>query len=184
MSRRWSGPVYALLVGLIGAGIVHIAILFLVPAMTDRDSWARLSRVAEPFAVVRVSAQPGAEPLVRAAGPLFEVAACRFDISEAILHVEAPDGVPFWSAAVYDTAGRNLYSFTDRTADGRQLDLVVLSPTQMIELRRALPEEFERSIIVESEALSGIVVVRAFVPDPSWRPTVLRFLESVSCQPR
>jgi uncharacterized membrane protein len=34
---------YALLIGVVGAGIVHIAVLFLLPYMTERDAWTRMA---------------------------------------------------------------------------------------------------------------------------------------------
>ena len=43
---------YALLVGLFGAGIVHIAILFLVPDFSERDVWSRLAMVSDYYRVV------------------------------------------------------------------------------------------------------------------------------------
>ncbi len=52
----------------------------------------------------------------------------------------------------------------------------------MIDLRKELPPEFEKSIFVETPIDEGIVVVRAFVPDDSWKPTVSRFLDGISCE--
>jgi len=37
---------YAVLLGLIGAGIVHIVILILLPLFSQRDAWSRLAAAA------------------------------------------------------------------------------------------------------------------------------------------
>jgi len=90
--------------------------------------------------------------------------------------------VPFWSVSVYDRNGHNFYSFNDHTATDGVLDTVVLTPAQMIDVRRALPEELQGAIFVEAPIEEGIFVIRAFVPDDSWKPIVSRFLEQSSCE--
>jgi len=175
---------FTLVAGLVGAGIVHIAVLFLLPQFSDRDAWSRLAMAAELNRVVRIDGQAGQAAIVQSLDPLFFAAACRFDLGEGILHIRAPGRVPFWSASVYDRGGENLYSFNDRTAADRGLDFVVLMPAQMIELRKQLPEQFENSIFVETTVNEGIVVIRSFVPDQSWRSTVSKFLGDLSCEPR
>lgn len=174
---------YALLLGLVGAALVHIAVLLMVPHYSERDAWAKLSAAAGYHQMVRVSADPGVEPLIAGIDPLFEAAACRFDLAGGPTHLQGEGSVPFWSVSVYDRAGVNLYSFNDRTADQGVLDLLIVTPAQMIELRKELPEEFERSVIVETGAVEGVVVVRVFRPDAEWRGEVLAFLERVSCAP-
>ena len=170
--------------GLVGAGIVHIVVLLLVPQFSDRDAWSRLAMAADLNRVVRIDAQAGQAPIVEPLDPLFQAAACRFDLSEGMLHVRAPGRVPFWSVSVYERGGANLYSFNDRTSEGGILDFVVLTPAQMIEMRKQLPEEFESSIFVEASVDEGIVVIRSFVPDSSWRSNVAKFLGDLSCEPR
>jgi len=172
------------LAGLVGAGIVHIAVLFLLPQFSDRDAWSRLAMAADLYRVVRIDAPAGQPPVVESLDPLFYAAACRFDLAEGMLHIRAPGRVPFWSASVYDRGGENLYSFNDRTADDRGLDFVVLLPAQMIEVQKQLPDEFQASIFVETTADEGIVVIRSFVPDPSWQSTVSAFLGALSCEPQ
>jgi uncharacterized membrane protein len=175
-----AGLLYSLLVGLVGAAIVHIVIVMLVPVLSDRDAHAKLAAAALPFSVVRVSAGP--EGLLAGGDPLFEAVACRFELSGAILHVRGASGLLFWTASVYDSGGRNLFSLNDRTA-GEALDLVVAAPVQMIELRKALPPEFANSVLVESDSTDGFVVIRGFVPDASWQPIVIEALEALACDP-
>ena len=173
---------YAMAVGLVGAGIVHVAVLMLLPGFSERDAWSRLAMAADLYRVVRIDASAGA--LIRSVDPLFFAAACRFDLSEGIVHVRSPGKVPFWSVSVYDRAGQNIYSFNDRTNESGALDFVVLTRPQTIELRKALPADLEDSIFVETSVDEAIVVVRAFVPDESWEPTVAEFLDQITCTSR
>ncbi|PSJ51079.1 DUF1254 domain-containing protein [Kumtagia ephedrae] len=175
----WKGVAYALAVGLVGAGIVHIVILLMIPSFSARDAWTRLSAASGLYEVARIDTGTGG-----AADPSAAAAACRFDLADGVVHVSAPSKVPFWSISVYDRDGTNLYSLNDRAAPDRLLDLVVLTPDQMIELRKDLPEEFAQSVLVELPLGEGIVVLRALAPDASWRPAVDAFLAEAACIPR
>jgi len=173
---------HALLLGLFGAGIVHIAIILLLPSLADRDAWSRLSSVADLFVVTRLgAAAPDAPNLISPNDPLFVAAACRFDLAEGFLRARAPGGVPFWSASVYDRDGRNVYSLNDRLATAAGLDISVVTAPQLAELRKSPVEGLTSSVIVELQGVEGILVVRALVPDQTWATSVSRFLDGLKC---
>lgn len=174
---------YAVLVGLVGAGLVHIAILLLLPDFSQRDAWSRLAMVSDVYRFVDLDRLGGSEPVVRADDPLFRAAACRFDLADGLVQISTPGNVPYWSVSIYDRSGQNVYSFNDRIAEGRVLDFVVLTPAQMLEVRKEFPEEVGNSIFVEIPIGEGILVVRGFVPDSSWDPAMSSFLGEMSCVP-
>ncbi|MBN9233140.1 MULTISPECIES: DUF1254 domain-containing protein [Phyllobacteriaceae] len=173
---------HAILLGLVGAAIVHIAVLLLVPTFSERDAWSNLAMKSDFYTMARLDADAGSPAPVKSIDPQFYAAACRFDLADGMIQLTAPGSVPFWSVSVYDRNGHNIYSFNDRSATNGQLDAVVLTPAQMIEVRKALPDGFQGSIFVEAPIEEGIVVVRAFVPDESWKPAVARFLDQSSCE--
>lgn len=173
---------YALALGLVGAALVHIAVLLMLPVFSERDAWSRLSTEAGLYQVARLDSQAGGSAVVRSVDPLFVAAACRFDLEDGPVHLSASGTVPFWSVSVYTRGGRNIYSFNDRTADAGLLDTLVLTPAQTVELRKTMPEELQRSIFVEADISEGIVVVRAFIPDDSWRAMVETYLRSLVCE--
>ena len=172
---------YALLVSLFGAGIVHIAVLMLLPYYTERDAWSQLSQTSDHYAMTKIGGSGATTPLVRSVDPLFSAVACRFDLGDGVVHVAGDGTVPFWSMSVYDRNGQNIYSFNDRTAPDGRVDFVVLTPVQTIEVRKTLPESFVNSVFVEADLGEGIIVVRAFVPDPTWRSAIDDFLSGVTC---
>ena len=173
---------HALVLGLVGAGIVHIVVLLLVPAHSQRDAWTTLSQQSNYYFHTRLD-PPGASPLIASIDPLFSAIACRFNLEENVVRVHGDAEVPSWSISVYDRAGQNIFSFNDRSSSDGRLDFVVATPVQMIELRNAMPEEFDHSVFVEADIGEGIVVVRAFTPDESWAPTVARQLRAIACIP-
>jgi len=174
--------IYAGLLGLVGAGIVHIAILLLLPSFSERDAWSKLAAAAPLYTPVRAGA--GAVDLLQSPDPLFEAAACRFDLADGVARLTARGLVPYWSVSVYDRDGDNVYSLNDRTATADGLDLVIATPGEMTSLRKSLPAEFRSSVFVEVPIDDGMVVVRSFVPDDSFRPGVSAFLGGLTCLSR
>lgn len=176
---------HALLVGLIGAGIVHIAVLLLVPRFSETGAWARLAMAADLYRMTPLAAETGAATVVKSVDPLFAAAACRFDLGDGMVHVKAPpSNLPFWSISVYDRDGHNTYSFNDHGAAKSQLDAVVLTPAQMNDVRKDLPQDFQGSVFIQTPIKEGILVVRGFVPDDSWKPQVTAFLKGATCNLR
>lgn len=172
---------YALMIGIVGAGIVHIAVLLLLPQFSERDAWSSLAEQADFYKAVRIDNGDGAAPVVRAVDPLFHAAACRFDLNDGPVHLSAPGNVPFWSVSIYNRAGQNVYSFNDRATEKGALDFVILTGAQMIEVRKAVPEEYSRAVFVQVAVGEGMVVVRSFVPDPTWEETTSEFLARIAC---
>ena len=175
---------YALLLGLVGAGIVHIAVLLLLPTLAERDAWTRLANAAGLYVVTPADGSGGTQPVVEAPDPLFRAVACRFDLEDGPVWLRAEGSVPFWSASIYDRSGQNIYNFNDRTAAGAALDFVVVTPAQMVEMRKELPAELESSIFVEADLGEGMVIVRSFTPDDSWKSIISTYLGSIACTPQ
>jgi uncharacterized membrane protein len=122
-----------------------------------------------------------APPVVRGVDPFFDAVACRFDLSEGVVHVKATGHVPFWSVSVYNRHGQNIYSLNDRAQTLGDLDLVLVTPAQMIELKKSLPKEFEKSVFMEADVGRGIVAIRSFVPDETWKKAIADYLNDASC---
>lgn len=173
---------FAVMAGLLGAGIVHILVLFLIPEFSERDAWARLAMDSGLYVMAPLAVERGGPPALKSVDPLFDAAACRFDLTDGIVRIRAPGKVVFWSMSIYDRNGHNIYSLNDHSTNAGLLNVVVLTPAQMVGVRRNLPEALEGSVFVEAPIDEGMAVVRSFVPDESWAPTVSRYLDQVTCQ--
>ncbi|MBL0936189.1 MAG: DUF1254 domain-containing protein [Rhizobiaceae bacterium] len=173
----------AIIVGLVGAGIVHGLVLLIIPHVTEGDVWTRLESRAPFYEVVRIDPASGGN-MIHLPDPLFEAAACRIDLSEGIVHLEAEGDVPYWSMSIYDRSGQNIFSINDRTSNEGRLDFLVATSAQLTELRNSQAADFGTAVFVETEVQEGIVVVRAFVPDPTFEPTISRYLAGLDCSLR
>jgi uncharacterized membrane protein len=174
---------HAIGLGIVGAGIVHIAVLLLLPAYSQNDVWSHLSASAQPYTPVRLEASASGRTSTLS-NPFLKAAACQFDLADGVLHLSAQSRLPFWSVSIYDPSGLNIVSLTDRAANSPALDLVVASPAQMGRLRIGPPEDLERSAFVETAVEQGFAVVRIFVPDETWEGLADAFLGALTCTPR
>jgi len=174
---------YVILLGLVGAGMVHIAILFMLPSYSERDIWSRLSAVAAPYAVVNLGPEALRDNAPAPRNPFLLPAACRFDLADGPVHVQSPQTVPFWSVSIYNEDGLNIFSISDRTATDRVLDFVILTTAQMQVIRSGIPSELGRSVFIETDAEEGIALVRVFAPDETWQGVAAAFVAELSCRP-
>jgi uncharacterized membrane protein len=167
--------------GILLGGIIHIAIVFMVPYYANHDAWAEMHRFGRDgqFHVLPVPA-PGAEPLA-SLDPRMMQAVCRFNLSHGPVRVKASFADEFWSVAVFDRRGRNIYSLNDRAMDRSQLDLAILTPVQMARLRQDPPASLETAVVQELPISEGFVLLRAFVPDDSLRDSVTASLKAAIC---
>jgi len=167
--------------GIFVGGILHVAVVFLVPYYAGKDAYAAIGDLGAdgqfhllPQADAGKEAMPGLDP------HLME-AVCRFDLSGGPIHVHAAMPDDFWSVAVFDTLSRNVYSLTDRAAEGTGLDLALLTSVQMAQARQNPPPWLETSIALELPIDSGFIVLRALVPDDSLLPGVTAALSGAVC---
>ncbi|NKB51661.1 MAG: DUF1254 domain-containing protein [Rhizobiaceae bacterium] len=173
---------YALSVAFVLAGIVHTLIVLLIPSYAARDAWAKLEQVASPWQFSIVAAPGKSNEILPLVDPAFGIAACRFDLTQTPLWVSAEGQLAFWSIAIFDRQGQNIYSFNDRTAIERQLALIVVNPVQMAQFRKSPPANTDKAVLVETDTAEGFVLIRALQENQSWAPPVDQFLTSARCE--
>ena len=167
--------------GLMLAGIIHIATVLLVPHFATNDAWAEMRRFGRPGAFHIVpQAEAGSEPLA-ALDPRMLYSVCRFSLEEGPVRISATLLDDFWSLAIFDRRGRNAFSLNDRSADRAQLELTVITPVQMAQLRQDPPEALETSIVIELPIEEGLALIRVFVADETMLPRARAALDSADC---
>lgn len=174
---------YATLVGLVGAALIHLAIVLMLPQLSANDVWRQVESTTElntPFRLDR--AANGAEiAAARSLDTLFAVVACRYDLADGVFSITAPGTGDFWSVAVFDDYGRILFSANDRIVASDNLDLAVALPLQMRSLQQTPRAEYAEAILTEAERNEGFAVIRVFRPDDTWEPVVKDFIDNVEC---
>lgn len=167
------------LAGLLGAVVVHIATILLWPTFRGDEraiEMPGLDSAFVPISTAELAAITGTEP-----DPAMAYAICRFTLAGGPVRVVSAPAATFWSAAVFDQNGRNVFSVNDRTDAEPNLDLFLTRPADLDRLTRDPPAVLEEVVVVELSIEAGFVMVRAFVPDPTQRARVAMSLEEGDC---
>lgn len=169
------------LAGLLLGGVIHIAIIFLMPGFADREAWETVGTFGPDNRFNGLpEIVPGEEPLP-ALDPNFAYAVCRFTLDVGVLRMTAELPSDFWSIAIFDRRGRSIYSLNDRSAERGMLDIAVIRPDQMMALRQAPASALETAIVVEAPIDSGFALLRVFLADPAYRARAERALADARC---
>jgi uncharacterized membrane protein len=179
--------VYATLVGLVLAGIVHIAAVLAIPALSDKDAVSR-TRTSEnlehpqPIYTVATGDDPSPpEAWLPIPDPTVAVGVCAYNLADGPMRVSARTGPLPLSLAAHARRGA-FYAVTDQAAVRGALDLVILTRAQYDE---ALSEDDEndpsRDVRIVAPDSRGFVVVRVLAGLPSQRPAANATVQAVSC---
>jgi uncharacterized membrane protein len=175
--------IYLLVLGGLGALVVHIFTIFLIPGFAENDAWARLPKpVDDGFFTLLKPEEPLAKNM-RAFDPNFVFGTCRFDLSDGPFSLSGETAPTFWSLSVYDRGGLNVYSLNDKSLQGNNLDVVIATPIQLTELQTDIPPELSNSVFVEVDAIEGFVLLRSYVPEEGLRDQATAFVRTTACAP-
>ena len=170
-----------LLGGLLLGGIVHLSTVLLLPHFATRSAYARLDPATQPNKFVLLPQPTPEAALLPFMDPAFAMAVCRFDLSAAAVKVRTRTTPSYTSATFYTHQGVAFYALNDRAAAGRTIELDLMTTAQ----RSALQEDEEVTaadrLIVESPAVTGLVVLRALAPEPGALPIVRGILNEAEC---
>jgi uncharacterized membrane protein len=180
--------VIRLLLWLLGAillgGIVHLATVLLIPVMATQDAFARVSAIAAINTVVPIPAPTPEKALMPFMDPAFEVSVCRYDLSRGPLKFSVPISPAYTSVSFYTRSDVAYYAINDRAAGRRVIELDLMTAAQ----RAGLPENEEITaadrLIVASPTRTGLIVIRALVPEPGWIVAARNALAAAQCRPQ
>lgn len=173
---------YAIVVGLVGAALLHLIIILSIPHYSNRDAYSLALglNAKNRFQLVETT---GPTARMTNGDPFMRHAICTFDVSERPLRLTGFGVVPFWSVAVFDNASNEIFSMNERTSVRGQLDVVVANAAQLAAIRKAQPADLTQAINVEATREKGYVVLRSLMPQPSFQMEAERFLRASNCQP-
>lgn len=177
--------IYATLVGLVGAAVVHLAVVLLLPLLSASTAWNQVAEQTTANEPLRLAARERAIQFGSGPGgadPFFATSICRFDLRDGAFRVRSTGNAQLWTVGVHDNLGTLIFSANDRIVTGRRLDLAVVDASQLRFIRQNAPTELADAIVAPAERPMGFVIVRAFRPDPSWSAVIDRFVDGLSCE--
>ena len=175
------GTALFVLGGLMLAGIIHIVTVLLVPHYAVNDAWAEMRSLGRAGTFHTIPLSEAGSGSLTSLDPRVLHAVCRFSLEDGPVRITAALLSDYWSIAIFDRRGRNAYSVNDRAADGSELDLTVITPVQMAQIRQNPPESMDSSIVIELPISEGFALIRAFVADETMLPQVEAALDTADC---
>lgn len=177
---RW---LVLLLTSIVLGGIVHLVTVLYLPRTATNDAYARLTPITTVNSM-KLLPQPTSEnAIIPLSDPAFATAVCRYDLANGPLKLLAPVSQAYTSVSFYTRYGAAYYAINDRAAGRRVIELDLMTEKQ----RAEVPEDEEVTaadrLIVESPTLTGLILVRALIPEPSLMPMAQRAVAAAKCQP-
>ena len=168
--------------GAILGGIVHLATVLYLPRTATQDAYARITPISPLNTMVPLPDPTAEKSIVPFMDPAFVAAVCRYDLGKGALKFAAPVSPAYTSVSFYTPKGVAYYAINDRAAGRRVIELELMTAAQKAEL----PDDEEVAaadrLIVESPSNTGLIVVRAFAPEPGMLPVVRSALSGAKCQ--
>ncbi len=163
-------------------GIVHLSTVLLMPRAATQDAYARLAPLTPVNTVVPIATPTAEASIMPFMDPAFAAAACRYDLSDGSLKLNAPVSQAYTSVTFYTRNSVAYYAINDRAAGRRSIELDLMTPEQHAQL----PEEEDVTaadrLIVESPTKTGLIVLRALAPEPGLMPMARRALAGAQCR--
>lgn len=172
--------VYGILLGLVGAVVVHLSIVFLMPAVSTSTAWVRVASEIDTGNTAELW-RPNGSNAPKGASPFERVLACRYDLDEGVMQFLAEGRSPLWSISVHDASGQILFSANDRIVGRDRIDVAIANDRQLRTLRQELPVDFTDSILVTAPGNDGFVLFRVMEFDNSMTPMTDEFFASAEC---
>lgn len=170
--------------GLILAGIIHIVAVLMVPTYAPADAWTRIAAITEPEKFIELSSDPREAAVVPMLDPLMRHIVCRYTLDGPPVRIRATLPGDFWSVALFNARGENVYSINNTAIGGDTLDMLILTANQLAQIRENPPEDLEGMLIIEQTDEDGFALIRAFVPDGSEAPEIQAGLAGARCEPQ
>ena len=167
--------------GVVLGGIIHIAVILTLPALSATAAWDRLADLGAGEATVVLPAAVTGQPNPLRLDPGLAYAACKVDLRRGPGTVSGTLPQSFWSVAVYGRDGTIIYSTTNRDGIGNVLDLGIFNPAQTRLLAEQKLDVAEGLLIVESNEDEVVVVVRLAPPHPEMRARYEKALTGLRC---
>ncbi len=165
---------------LVLAAIAHIVSILAMPALAERNAFARLSEITDANVMTLLPEPTPQQAALPMMDPAFVSAVCLFDLTEHPLKVRVPATADYTSVSFYTDEILPFYALSDQAA-GKVIELDLMNADQ----KAALPEDEEITaadrLVIEAPSQEGIVLVRAFVRDRSLRAKVRRELAAATC---
>jgi uncharacterized membrane protein len=173
---------FTIIAGVLLGGIVHLVAVLALPRIATQDAYSRLTPTTKLNAVTQL---PDADPTnapMPLMDPAFAVAICRYDLSGGPIKLAVPVSQAYTSVSFYTRNEVAYYAINDRSAGRKVIELDLMTEAQHADL----PEEEDVTsadrLIIDSPTVTGLIVMKAFAPEPGLMPQAKASLAASRCE--
>jgi uncharacterized membrane protein len=168
--------------GILLGAIVHLVSVLALPRIGSQDAYSRLTPTTKLNAVTLLPAAEPSYTLIPFLDPAFAVAVCRYDLSAGPIKLTVPVSQAYTSVSFYTRNEVAYYAINDRSAGKKVIELDLMTEAQHDEL----PEDEEVTaadrLIIDSPTATGLIVMKAFAPEPGLMTQAQASLAASSCK--
>jgi uncharacterized membrane protein len=168
--------------GLVLGGIVHLVSVMWLPRTATQDAYNRLAGVAPVNGFQLVAAPTPTDSPMPFMDPAFATAVCRYDLTRGPVKLSVPLSPAYTSVTFYTRYDVAYYAINDRSARRRAIELDLMTAKQHNDLPAEEDVTAADRLIVESPTMTGLIVARAFIPEPSQTPGAAAALNGAQCR--
>jgi uncharacterized membrane protein len=165
-------------------GIVHLAIVLLLPSMATQDAYARVAAITPVNAVTPVPPPTPEKAVMPFMDPAFAASVCRYDLARGPLKFSVPISQAYTSVSFYTRSDVAYYAINDRAAGRRVIELDLMTAAQRAELPENEDITAADRLIVTSPTVTGLIMIRALVPETGWVAAARNALAAAQCRPQ
>ena len=92
----------AIFTGLVGAAVLHILLILILPFNSNVDAWSKVQNLGEPFEFYSLANQPNETELYNE-DIFIQTAVCHYMLDEGPLQIVADQPTEVWTLASFDT---------------------------------------------------------------------------------
>jgi uncharacterized membrane protein len=181
----YAHAIYYVALVLVIAGLTHLMVLLAIPAVAERDAYARVEALGPPFktwTLPPASPQAHTFPLL---DPAVASAVCRFDLAGGPVRARAPLGrADFASLSFHSRRGVAFYALTDRAATKGRMDALIVTAEQ---LRILVSHDDEDNptddLRIVSPTQTGFVMTRVLSASQDALPQATEQAKAMTCAP-
>ena len=160
-----------------------------MPYVSQGDAWGRL---LDKTKLNELAILPGVDSKNRPMAfmaPDVRYATCRYDLSDGPLQLRSPLPNDLWSIALYSRRGENYYLISGRDIQSKAVNLLLVVDKTIDNEKQggqAIPANGTnalRDLTVSAPSKTGIIMIRAPIPNPAFANEVSEPLKQAFCRP-
>jgi uncharacterized membrane protein len=184
MSVAWIGRglYYAALIAIVAA-LTHFAALLTIPAVAERDAFARVAALGPAFKTVALPAVTAKAREFPYSDPAVAAAVCVYDLAGGPVRARVNLGpAGFASLSFHSRRGVAYYALTDRAANKGRMEALIVTPEQLRTLVARDDEDNPTDDLrIVSPTPQGFVMARVLTRSPDDEPAAAEQAAAMSC---